>query len=70
MHPVGDCCYFRWASTNRILYRMYKDLDGNSQPDVCYRTINVFGKKPFICFLSDPPHLVKAARNYLYHSGD
>ena len=58
------------ASTNRRFYRMHKDLDGNSQSDVCYQTINLYGKKRFIYFITDPPHLVNTVRNCLHHSGD
>ena len=58
------------ASTNKRFYRMHKDLDGNSQLDVCYRTINLHAKNRFIYFVNDPPHLVQTARSCLYHSGD
>ena len=58
------------GGANRRFYRMYKDLDDNSQSDVCYQTINLYAKNRFIFFVSDPPHLVKTARNCLYHSGD
>ena len=60
------------ASINRRFYRMHKDLDGNSQSDVCYRTINLYAENQFINFVSvsDPPHFVKTVRNCLYHSGD
>ena len=47
---------------------MHKDLDGNSQSDVCYRTVNLYAKNRFIYFV--PLRLVKTARNCLYHSGD
>ena len=50
------------GGANRRFYRMYKDLDDNSQSDVCYRTINLYAKNRFIYFVSDPPHLVKTAR--------
>ena len=57
------------ASTNKRFYRMHKDLDDNSQSDVFYRTKNLYAKNRFIYFVSDPPHLVKTARNCLCHSG-
>ena len=57
------------ASANRRLYRLHKPLDGNSDTDVCYRTINLFAPHRFIYFFSDAPHLVKTTRNCLMHSG-
>ena len=47
------------ASANRRLYRLHKPLDGDSDTDVCYRTINLFAPHRFIYFFSDAPHLVK-----------
>ena len=38
------------TSTNRRFYRMHKDLDDNSQSDVCYRTINLYAKKQIYLF--------------------
>ena len=74
IQPVGDATMqpatSNGASTNRRFYRMHKDLDGNSQSDVCYQTINLYGKKRFIYFITDPPHLVNTVRNCLHHSGD
>ena len=58
------------ASPNRKFYRMHKELDGDSLADVCFRTINIYAKHRFIYFISDPPHLLKTARNCLYHSGN
>ena len=57
------------ASPNRSFYRMHKNLDGNAGKEVCYRTINLYAPHRYIYFLSDAPHLVKTARNCLYHSG-
>ena len=57
------------ADTNRTFYRMDKDLDGNSQSEVCYWTIILYAKNRFIYFVSGPSHLVKTARNCLFHSG-
>ena len=37
--------------------------------DVVYRTVNLFHPKRCICFFEDPPHLMKTARNCMYHSG-
>ena len=58
------------TSKNRRFYQMDKDFDDNSQSDVCYRTINLYAKNRFIYSVSEPPQLVKTARNCLYHSGD
>ena len=38
--------------------------------DVVYRTRKVFATdERYVYFFSDPPHLVKTARNCLYNSG-
>ncbi|PFX17375.1 hypothetical protein AWC38_SpisGene18310 [Stylophora pistillata] len=57
------------ATPNRRFYQRHKNLDGNADRDVCYRTINLFAPQRFIYFLSDAPHLVKTTRNCLYHAG-
>ena len=57
------------ASPNRRMYRLHKALDGDSDTDVCHRTINLFAPHRFIYFFSDAPHLVKTTRNCLMHSG-
>ena len=57
------------ASQNRRFFRLHKDTDGHAGKDVTCRTINLFAPDRFIYFLSDPPHLVKTARNCLYNSG-
>ena len=57
------------ASQNRKLFNMHKSLDGNAGKDVCYRTTNLYAPERYIYFFSDAPHLVKTARNCLYHSG-
>ena len=47
--------------------------DLNHDIDVTYRTLNLFsltlGERQFIYFISDPPHLIKTARNCLANSG-
>ena len=58
------------VSTNRTFYQIHEDLNGNSQVNVCYRTINLHVKNRFIYFVSDPPHIVKTTGNCLYDSGD
>ena len=55
------------VSPNRRFYRLHKPLDGHSERDVCYRTINLFASHRLIYF-SDAPHLVKTTRNCLMHS--
>ena len=35
-----------------------------------YRTINLFEPKRYMCFFADNPHLLKTARNCIYHSGN
>ena len=62
------------ASTNRKMYRMHSRLarieDVNDNVDVTYRTLNLFSnEKRYIYFFSDPPHLLKTARNCLANSG-
>ena len=57
------------ASPNRRFYRLHSDLDGITDSDVCYRTVNLFAPHRFIYFLSDVPHLIKTTRNCLKSSG-
>ena len=57
------------ASQNRKFYRLHKLLDGGSDKDVCYRTINLFAPHRFLYFFADAPHLIKTTRNCLLHSG-
>ena len=48
------------ASSDQIMYHMHL----NDGVDVVYRTLNVFAdEKRLIYFISDPPHLIKTARN-------
>ena len=62
------------ASTNRKLFRMHANMteeeDMNPDVDVTYRISNPFSsEKRYIYFISDPPHLIKTARNCLSNSG-
>ena len=57
------------ASQNRRFYRFHKPLDGESDKDVCYRTLNLFAPHRFVYFFADAPHLIKTTRNCLLHSG-
>ena len=55
------------ASSNRKLFRMHCE---KGQKGAVYKTSNVFSKEGrSIYFISDPPHLIKTARNCLSHSG-
>ena len=56
------------ASPNRRFFRMHKS--SGSSPT--YKTKNPYAddEKRWIYFISDPPHLIKTARNCLSHSGD
>ena len=61
------------ASTNRSMYRMHLNMtrvgDVNENVDVTYRTLNVIAdEERYIYFISDPPHLIKTARNCLANS--
>lgn len=61
------------ASTNRKLFsmhsRMTSENDLNPSIEVTYRTRNLFSPDRYIYFISDPPHLIKTARNCLLNSG-
>ncbi len=57
------------ASSNRKFFRMHSKFDGGTESDVTYRCINLFAPDRYIWFFADAPHLVKTARNCLYHSG-
>ncbi len=47
---------------------MHESLGGDKDKDGCFRTINLYEKHRFIYFFSDALHLVKTARNCLFHS--
>lgn len=57
------------ASPNRKFFRMHAGMDNNSGKSVIYRTINVYATSRYIWLFADAPHLLKTARNCLYHSG-
>ena len=50
-------------------YRMHSGLDDHPDADVVYKTVNLFAPDRYIYFIADAPHLMKTARNALYHSG-
>jgi len=55
------------ASHNRKFFRMHGK--SNSDSSCIYKTENPFAEEEhFIHFISDPPHLIKTARNCLSHS--
>ena len=58
------------ASPNRKFYNLHAPLDELNTKDVTYRTINFFQPKRYIWFFADAPHLLKTARNCIYHSGN
>ena len=57
------------ATPNRIFYLLRSELDGKGNRDICYRTQDLFAPSRFIFFFADAQHLIKTARNCLYHSG-
>ena len=59
------------ASPNKTFFRMHKHMDGQDHTrDVVYRVRNIYSTEDrYIYFISDPPHLVKTARNCLSNSG-
>ena len=60
------------ASANRSMYRMHLNMtrvEDINDVDVVYRTRNVMAEEErYIYFFSDPPHLLKTARNCLRNS--
>ena len=48
---------------------MVNEDNVNSNLDVTYRTRYLFSPDRYIYFISDPPHLIKTARNCLSNSG-
>ena len=58
------------ASPNRKFYSLHAPLDELNIKVVTYRTINLFELKRYIWFFADAPHLLKTARNCIYHSSN
>ena len=60
------------ASANRSMYRMHLNMtrvEDINDVDVVYHTRNVMAEEErYIYFFSDPPHLLKNARNCLLNS--
>ena len=57
------------ASRNRLFFQLHADVDSTSHDGIVNATVNVFAPHRRIYFFSDPPHLVKTARNCLFNSG-
>ena len=56
------------ASPNRKFFRVHRGPDNDTSPT--YKTRNPFAKEErWVYFMSDPPHLIKTARNCWSHSG-
>ena len=58
------------ASPKRKFYSLHAPLDELNTKCVTYRTINLFEPKRYIWFFADAPHLLKTARNFIYHLGN
>ena len=69
-------CYLKVIATscdgappNRTFFRMHKSYDNSDRP-VTYKSPNMYAdEERYICFFSDPPHLIKTTRNCLSSSG-
>ena len=63
------------ASPNQKFFKMHRSIQesskSTSEPSIVYKTENVYAENGdrWIFFVSDPPHLMKTARNCLYNSG-
>eukprot|EP00794_Sanderia_malayensis_P014619 gene14619-16134_t len=58
------------ASSNRKFFKMHEKLSGETNDSVTYRTVNLYAPDRYLWFFADALHLVKTARNCLYHSGN
>eukprot|EP00794_Sanderia_malayensis_P001918 gene1918-2175_t len=58
------------AAANQKFFKMHTQLDGDADKPVTYRTVNFYAPNRFLLFFADAPHLLKAARNCLYQSGN
>ena len=56
------------ANANRSFFKMHKLLDPDNTRNITYRTKNIYAPHRYIYFFSDPPHLIKTARNCLANS--
>ena len=57
------------AAPNRKFFNLHYGLVGETLSGVIHRTLNLYATQRFIYFFADAPHLLKTARNCLYHSG-
>eukprot|EP00794_Sanderia_malayensis_P011654 gene11654-12853_t len=58
------------ASSNRKFFKMHEKLSGETNDSVTYGTVNLYAPDRYLWFFADAPHLIKTARNCLYHSGN
>ena len=56
------------ASPNRLFFQLHADVAGTSNDGIVNATVNVLAPHRKIYFFSDPPHLVKTARNCLFNN--
>ena len=56
------------ASSNRRFFKMCALLDPVNTRNLTYRALNIYAPNRYIFFFSDPPHLIKTARNCLSNS--
>ena len=56
------------VSQNMTFCRMHSGLDDHPDANVVCKTVNLFAPDRCIYFIADAPHLMKTARNDLYHS--
>ena len=67
-HLKVICATCDGASVNRTFFKCHEHMDDNLS-EVVYRTINIMADdERYIYFFSDPPHLIKTARNCLHRS--
>ena len=56
------------ANANRSFFKMCHLLDPDNKRELTYRAKNIYAPERFVYFFSDPPHLIKTARNCLANS--
>ena len=63
------CAVADGNSSNRKFFKMHGLMD-DALSNIVYRSINLYAEdESFLYFFADPPHLIKTARNCLFHSG-
>ena len=58
------------VSPNSKFCSLHAPLDELNTKNVTYRTSSLLESKRYIWFFADGPHLLKTARNCIYHSGN